>query len=96
MSVRNPRWAATAACVDLQSRSPDDGSGRLRALDGIINEERYMNKKAKRHSETKGSKLSFKRETVRALSADEAARIVGGRICLPDSCGGRTTVDETM
>ena len=61
-----------------------------------------MNKKTKRNH--KGSKLSFKRETVRTLSADEAARIVGGRMCLPDSCRPPTcpatvctiTVDETL
>jgi hypothetical protein len=63
-----------------------------------------MNKKTKKNHETKGSKLSFKRETVRTLSADEAAQIVGGKPCLPDSCGGRTcpgsvctiTIDETL
>jgi len=64
-----------------------------------------MNKKTKRNnSATKGSKLSFRRETIRTLSADESAMVLGGRICLPDSCGGRTcpasvctiTVDETL
>jgi len=63
-----------------------------------------MNKKAKRNHETKGSKLSFKRETVRTLSADEAAQIAGGKPCLPDSCRPPTcqgtvctiTVDETL
>ena len=64
-----------------------------------------MNKKTKKNNrETKGSRLSFKRETIRALSADESEMVLGGRICLPDSCGGRTcpnsvctiTVDETM
>jgi hypothetical protein len=64
-----------------------------------------MNKKAKRNNgTTKGSKLSFKRETVRTLSSDEAARVVGGRICLPDSCHPPTyprtvctiTVDPTL
>ena len=64
-----------------------------------------MNKKAKRNNgATKGSKLSFKRETVRTLSADEATRIVGGKMCLPDSCRPPTcprsvctiTVDPTL
>jgi hypothetical protein len=63
-----------------------------------------MNKKAKRNHETKGSKLSFKRETVRTLSADEAAQIAGGRTCQPDSCRPPTcprtvctiTVDPTL
>ena len=63
-----------------------------------------MNKKAKKNSETQGSKLSFKRETVRTLSADESARVVGGRMCLPESCRQPTcqgsvctiTVDETL
>jgi hypothetical protein len=64
-----------------------------------------MNKKAKKnHSETKAGRLSFRRETIRTLSARESARVQGGRICLPESCGGRTcpgsvctiTVDETM
>jgi hypothetical protein len=63
-----------------------------------------MNKKAKRNNETKASKLSFKRETVRTLSADEAAQIVGGKPCQPESCRPPTcqgtvctiTVDETL
>ena len=64
-----------------------------------------MNKKAKKNNrETKGGKLSFKRETLRTLSADESARVLGGKMCLPGSCGGRTcpatvctiTVDETL
>lgn len=63
-----------------------------------------MNKKAKRNQDTKGSKLSFRRETVRTLSADEAAQIAGGKPCLPDSCRLPTcprsvctiTVDETL
>ena len=63
-----------------------------------------MNKKTKRNHGTTGSKLSFKRETVRTLSANEAARIVGGRMCLPESCRPPTcprsvctiTVDETL
>jgi hypothetical protein len=64
-----------------------------------------MNKTNKKHSarETSGS-LSFKRETVRNLSADEIRQTAGGRICLPDSCGPRTcpnsvctiTVDSTL
>ena len=63
-----------------------------------------MNKKAKKSGETKGSKLSFKRETVRTLSADESARVVGGKPCLPESCRQPTcqgtictiTIDETL
>ncbi|HSR96026.1 MAG TPA: hypothetical protein VLM79_03095 [Kofleriaceae bacterium] len=63
-----------------------------------------MNKKPKQNHETKGSKLSFKRETVRTLSANEAAHVVGGRMCLPDSCRPPTcpnsvctiTVDSTL
>ena len=64
-----------------------------------------MNKKAKKNNRrTTGSKLSFKRETLRTLSADESARVLGGKMCLPDSCGARTcpatvctiTVDETL
>jgi hypothetical protein len=73
-------------------------------LAAITIEEGNMNKKAKKNSKTKGGRLSFRRETIRTLSADESARVLGGRICLPDSCGGRTcpatvctiTVDETM
>lgn len=64
-----------------------------------------MNKKTKKtNRETKGGRLSFRRETIRTLSADEAAGILGGKMCLPGSCGGRTcpatvctiTVDETL
>jgi|KBSSwiStaDraftv2_1062776.scaffolds.fasta_scaffold1018277_1 hypothetical protein len=63
-----------------------------------------MNKKTKKNSDTKGTRLSFRRETIRTMSPDESARVVGGRICLPESCGGRTcpasvctiTVDETL
>ena len=75
-----------------------------RVRESAITKERTMNKKAKSNQQTKGSKLSFKRETVRTLSANEAARIVGGRMCLPDSCRPPTcpntvctiTVDETL
>ena len=43
-------------------------------------------------------------ETVRSLTADEVRDAAGGRICLPDSCGGQTcprsvctiTVDSTL
>lgn len=64
-----------------------------------------MNKKTKKQDrETKRGKLSFRRETIRTLSADESARVLGGKMCLPGSCGGRTcpatvctiTVDETL
>jgi hypothetical protein len=58
-----------------------------------------MNKKNK-----KQSTLSFKRETVRTLTADEIRNVAGGRICLPDSCQSPTcprsvctiTVDTTL
>lgn len=64
-----------------------------------------MNKKTKRNNgRTNAGKLSFHRETIRSLTADQSARVLGGRICLPDSCGPRTcpntvctiTVDETL
>ncbi|HEU4727436.1 MAG TPA: hypothetical protein VFT22_06100 [Kofleriaceae bacterium] len=48
--------------------------------------------------------LSFKRETIRSLSAAETKRVQGGRICLPDSCQTVTcpesvctiTIDQTI
>jgi hypothetical protein len=63
-----------------------------------------MNKKTKTNTKARTDKLSFRRETIRTLSPDESARVLGGRICLPDSCGPRScpasvctiTVDETM
>ncbi len=64
-----------------------------------------MNKKATKKSQrTAADKLSFKRETVRSLSAAEVQRAVGGRTCLPDSCRAPTcpgsvctiTVDTTL
>jgi len=75
-----------------------------RVRESAITKERTMNKKAKSNQQTKGSKLSFKRETVRTLSAQEAAHVVGGKPCLPDSCRLPTcprsvctiTVDPTL
>lgn len=46
-----------------------------------------MNKRNKKN-ETPGT-LSFKRETVRSLSADEIRQAAGGLTCL-GSCGPRT------
>lgn len=65
-----------------------------------------MNKKTK-HSNAQGTsagRLSFRRETIRSLSAAESKVVIGGRICLPDSCRPGTcpasvctiTVDETL
>jgi hypothetical protein len=53
---------------------------------------------------TSSSGLSFKRETIRNLSEEEARRVVGGARCTSDSCLGRTcpnsvctiTVDTTL
>jgi hypothetical protein len=60
-----------------------------------------MNKKSRNNSSTN---LSFKRETVRTLTADEIRNAAGGRMCLPDSCRAPTcprsvctiTVDTTL
>ena len=63
-----------------------------------------MNKKAMKKSQRAAAdKLSFKRETVRSLSAADVQRAVGGRICI-DSCRGATcpgsvctfSLDETI
>jgi hypothetical protein len=65
-----------------------------------------MNRKAKsgNRSGAASGGLAFKRETIRTLSAAEARQIVGGRMCLPQSCQGETcpnsvctiTVDKTL
>jgi len=65
-----------------------------------------MNRKAKsgNRSGAPSGGLAFKRETIRTLSAAEARQIVGGRMCLPESCRGETcpnsvctiTVDKTL
>ena len=63
-----------------------------------------MNKKNQKNSTSQAGALSFKRETVRNLSADEVRQAAGGMTCLPDSCRGATcprsvctiTVDQTL
>lgn len=67
----------------------------------VIRERDLIMNKNKKHST---SNLSFKRETIRTLTAAEIRNAAGGRMCLPDSCKAPTcpgsvctiTVDETM
>ena len=65
-----------------------------------------MHKKASggNRSATVAGGLSFKRETVRRLTASEAKQIAGGRICQSESCLGDScpnsvctiTLDKTI
>jgi hypothetical protein len=68
----------------------------------VVHERELIMNKNKKH--TSSGNLSFKRETIRTLTANEIRTAAGGRMCLPDSCKAPTcpgsvctiTVDETM